>query len=349
MAQALVTGKEGDQTNIHRGKGSTDPENPEPKGGNPGHYNACFDYVKLLSKAMLIVLGLGMATFPSYGTTEIQKIRNKKEKHKWAVQIMDKLLESALMYEYEDSGGMNPQAATTDETRPYKISDGGHHITLGDIQVPEGVIGEGSLQPEMTQNKTPEMEKTETPILIASKNGVIEMVEKILELFPTAIHDVDSKDKNIVLLAVENKQTNVYQLLLNSGHLMKDREFGKVDIDWNSALHLAARLGNNKPWLIVGPALQIQWEVKWFEYVKNSMAAHSFFRYNRDNKTAEDIFTESHSELVQEGVKWLSKTSESCSLIASLVATVSFATETTIPGGIKDESGRPILANQPAF
>ncbi|PRQ26029.1 putative PGG domain-containing protein [Rosa chinensis] len=85
------------------------------------------------------------------------------------------------------------------------------------------------------------------------------------------------------------------------------------------------------------------------QYVKSSMEAHFFFRYNRDNKKAEDIFTESHSKLVQEGVEWLSKTSESCPLIASLVATVSFATATTIPGGIKEESGRPILGNQPPF
>lgn len=107
--------------------------------------------------------------------------------------------------------------------------------------------------------------KMETPILIAAKNGVIEIVEKILELFPTALYDADSKEKNIVLLAAENKQTNLYQLLLKKSHLKRESEFGKVDIYWNSVLHLAARFGNSKPWRIGGPALQMQWEVKWFE------------------------------------------------------------------------------------
>ncbi|XP_062019922.1 uncharacterized protein LOC133736451 [Rosa rugosa] len=395
MAQALVTHKEVDQTNIHVGKGSTDPknpepkggnpgdcnacfdyvdpENPEPKGGNPGHYNACFDYVKLLSKAMLIVLGIG--------STEIRKIRNKKEKHKWAVQIMDKLLESASMYEYEDSG-MNPQAATIsphkdDETRPYKISDGGDQITLGSIeeqsmalppsttdqqnenkgnngtngQEQKRVIGEGSLPPEVKKNKNPEMEKKETPILIAAKNGVTEMVEKILELFPVAIHDLNAQKKNIVLLAVENRQPHVYQLLLKR-RIMKESVFCQVDEDGNSALHLAAKLGEYKPWLIPGAALQMQWEIKWYEFVKNSqnsMSFHFFVRYNQKSQTARDIFTETHTEIVKDGGNWLANTSQSCSVVAALIATVAFATASTVPGGTKEENGKPTLENQPAF
>lgn len=42
----------------------------------------------------------------------------------------------------------------------------------------------------------------ETPILIAAKNGLTEMVEKILEHFPVAIYDMNEERKNMVLLAV---------------------------------------------------------------------------------------------------------------------------------------------------
>ncbi|XP_024162289.1 ankyrin-1 [Rosa chinensis] len=342
------------------GKRSTDPENPEPKGGNPGHYNACFDYVKLLSKAMLILLGLG--------SKEIRKLRNKKEKHKWSVQIMDKLLKSASTYEYEDSG-MNPQAATTDETSPYKISDGGDRITLGSIepsttdhqqnenkgnngtigQDQRGVMREGSLPPEVsTEKKNPEMEKKETPILIAAKNGVTEMVEKILELFPVAIHDLNAQKKNIVLLAVENRQSHVYQLLLKR-KIMKESIFCKVDNDGNSALHLAAKLGDYKPWLIPGAALQMQWEIKWYEFVKTSMPFHFFVRYNKESQTARDIFTKTHTQIVKDGGNWLINTSQSCSVVATLIATVAFATASTVPGGTKEDNGEPTLENHPAF
>lgn len=33
---------------------------------NPSHYDICFEFFKLLTKSLLIVLGLGVALFPSY-------------------------------------------------------------------------------------------------------------------------------------------------------------------------------------------------------------------------------------------------------------------------------------------
>ena len=106
--------------------------------------------------------------------------------------------------------------------------------------------------------------KRETPVLIAAKNGITEIVEKILEHFPFAIHDMNEHKKNIVLLAVENRQPHVYQLLLQK-NILKESVFRRVDDEGNSALHLAAKLGEHKPWLIPGAALQMQWEIKWHE------------------------------------------------------------------------------------
>ena len=114
------------------------------------------------------------------------------------------------------------------------------------------------------ERKTAEIEKKETTILIAAQNGVTEMVEKILEQFPVAVHDMNADKKNIVLLAVEHRQPHVYQLLLKR-NILKDSLFRKLDKNGNSALHLAAMLGDYKPWLIPGPALQMQWEIKWYE------------------------------------------------------------------------------------
>ncbi|CAN6693997.1 unnamed protein product [Malus baccata var. baccata] len=324
---------------------SVDPENPSNPGSKsnvdedqghqkfPVNYNTCFEFVKLISKAMLIVLGLG--------STQIRKIREKKEKHKWSVQIMTELLEPAVMYEYEYSG-MNPQVTAppshkeqdNDETTPYNIADGG--------AVP--------MPPEADQkveNKTPSA-NMESPILIAAKNGVTEMVEKILELFPVAIHDMNTEKKNIVLLAVEYRQPHVYKLLLKR-NILKESVFSRVDHKGNSALHLAAKLGEHKPWLISGAALQMQWEIKWYEFVKTSMPLHFFARHNEKGRTAKQIFTETHTTIVKAGGEWLTNTSESCSVVAALIATVAFATSTTVPGGIKEESGTPTLENQPAF
>ena len=52
----------------------------------------------------------------------------------------------------------------------------------------------------------------EAPMLAAARNGIVEMVEKTLQVFPMTILDRDQEDKNIVLLAVENRQSNMYHL-----------------------------------------------------------------------------------------------------------------------------------------
>lgn len=106
--------------------------------------------------------------------------------------------------------------------------------------------------------------RKETPILIAARMGVTEMVEQNLDTFPVAIHDLDSDRKNVVLLAIENRQTSIYKLLLN-WKILGESIFRQVDSQGNSALHLAAKFGDHRPWLIPGTALQMQWEIKWYQ------------------------------------------------------------------------------------
>ena len=85
------------------------------------------------------------------------------------------------------------------------------------------------------------------------------------------------------------------------------------------------------------------------QFVKKSMPQNFFVRYNDKGMTAKIIFTETHADLVKAGGKWLTNTSQSCSLVAALIATVAFATSTTVPGGNNENSGRPILERRPAF
>ncbi|CAN1149536.1 hypothetical protein LINPERHAP2_LOCUS17074 [Linum perenne] len=182
----------------------------------------------------------------------------------------------------------------------------------------------------------------ETPILIAAKMGVKEMVQRILETFPVAIHDLDCNNKNVVLLAVENKHVQVFKLLKEKV-ILKESVFGKVDVDGNSALHLAATFGDSRPWLIPGAGLQMQWELKWYKYVKQSMPPNFFPRYNKRGYTPKQILAETHNQLAKNGSEWLTKTSESCSVVAALIATVAFAGSATVPGGTREDTGEPVL------
>ena len=85
------------------------------------------------------------------------------------------------------------------------------------------------------------------------------------------------------------------------------------------------------------------------QHVKHSMPPQCFIQYNKKGETAGKIFMKTHEKLVKDGSKWMIKTSESCSLVAALIATVAFATSSTIPGGPDQKSGHPVLEKQPAF
>ncbi|KAK2648409.1 hypothetical protein Ddye_015898 [Dipteronia dyeriana] len=95
-----------------------------------------------------------------------------------------------------------------------------------------------------------------------------------------------------------------------------------------------------------GAAMQMQWEIKWHQFIKHSVPLHFFIPYKNDNKSPSEVFTETHKALVKEGGERLNKTSESCSVVATLNATIAFAASTTLPGGVKGESGTPTLENQ---
>lgn len=169
----------------------------------------------------------------------------------------------------------NKEEATTTITIESKSSIGDKilkhfPITIGDKKGNKKLILKATTTTTINTWENTEgrhQNRQETPVLIAAKNGVVEMVEKILHLFPVAIHDTNSEQKNIVLLAVENRHPHIYELLLRR-NILRESAFRMVDSQGNSALHLAAKLGDHKPWLIPGAALQMQWELKWYQVVK---------------------------------------------------------------------------------
>ncbi|XP_054804257.1 ankyrin repeat-containing protein ITN1-like [Prosopis cineraria] len=190
----------------------------------------------------------------------------------------------------------------------------------------------------------------ESVLFIAAKNGVLEILEKILKDKPGAIHETNSLDQNVLHVTVENRQPRVFEHLEK---YLKEKELweshvARADKDDNTILHLAAKLSRYKPRHIAGSALQMQWEVKWFLFMKKKMP-HMQFLQNKSRKTPQDIFVRDHEDLLEQGIGWLKSTSESCSVVAALIAGVAFATATTFPGGTQEETGKPYLERHPAF
>jgi hypothetical protein len=70
---------------------------------------------------------------------------------------------------------------------------------------------------------------------------------------------------------------------------------------------------------------------------------------NQDGKTAWQVFKEEHKELLKEGKDWMKDTSNSCMLVATLIATVAFAAAITVPGGNNQDKGIPIFLSDNTF
>ncbi|XP_028769165.1 uncharacterized protein LOC114726662 [Neltuma alba] len=294
----------------------------------PANYQTCCDLIKFF---FLVIVTIFVK-----GSKEWKRIYEKKQTHKWSVQIVKQLLHSTSQHEYEADGG-DPKG------------EGYNNTTSPQQDAPSDA---SAVKPSSTNDKEdkqrPKGTTAETPILVAAKNGVVEMIEEIVEVFPVAIYDLNEDKKNIVLLAAEHSQPKVYQFLREK-NIYRESLFHQVDKDGNSALHLAATLRDDEHWLIPGDALQMQWEQKWYKFVKENTPSDFIGRYNRKNETPDVVFTKTHRNLQKRAAKWMNKTSESCSVVAALVATVAFTTNATVPGGVVQETGQPTLEGESQF
>ncbi|XP_068500286.1 uncharacterized protein [Phaseolus vulgaris] len=194
------------------------------------------------------------------------------------------------------------------------------------------------------------VDKKETAFLTAAKNGIVEIVFELQSKIPSAVHETTSNNENVLLVAVKNRQTNVVEVLKkNLDKELFDSLILEVDNRENTVLHLAAGTTTNteRTWQIAGVAMQMMWDIKWYQYVRALVPEHFTFRTNKDEKTGGEIFKQKHKDLLKESSEWLKETSNSCSVVAALIAGVSFATSSSVPGGT--DNGKPELEGQPAF
>ena len=83
--------------------------------------------------------------------------------------------------------------------------------------------------------------------------------------------------------------------------------------------------------------------------VKKIVQPRHKLKTNKDGKSPKSLFTDQHKGLVEEGEKWAKNTATSCSVVAAIIATIAFEAALDVPGGINEETGRPILSNYSLF
>jgi hypothetical protein len=87
---------------------------------------------------------------------------------------------------------------------------------------------------------------------------------------------------------------------------------------------------------------------KLWQQVRKVIPSHYVEHPNDDGKTARELFKDNHEKQLHNARTWIKETTQSCSTVAALVATVVFAAAYTVPGG-SDDKGKPNFINSPYF
>ncbi|XP_044500251.1 ankyrin repeat-containing protein At5g02620-like [Mangifera indica] len=179
------------------------------------------------------------------------------------------------------------------------------------------------------------------PLLQATEKGIVEIVNKILEIRPQLVEHCNAHDQNILHVAIKHRRLEIFNHVKNMKKPMT-RLVGKVDTNANTILHHAADMepetAERHP---EGPVYQLQEELKWYKRVEEIAPPHYVM-------FCKERFNSEHNKLLGEAQIWIKETSESCSVVAVLVATVVFAAAYTVPGG-SNEQGHPVFLNSALF
>ncbi|XP_028763190.1 uncharacterized protein LOC114721532 [Neltuma alba] len=186
-----------------------------------------------------------------------------------------------------------------------------------------------------------------TPLLRATKYGATEMVRAILEKRPFAIEDETDEKKNVMLVAVEERQSTLLEQFKKNPSIWNRKLHHASDVHGNTALHLVAMPSRHR--LMDMSVLHLQWEISWFEYVKEMMPPEFIKRKNKEGKTPVMVFEEEHHDLVQKSNQWMKDIYGNYIVAATLMSGVTFGTCYQIPGGYDEGNGRPIVGNRYEF
>ncbi|KAK2971013.1 hypothetical protein RJ640_000362 [Escallonia rubra] len=191
----------------------------------------------------------------------------------------------------------------------------------------------------------------EEAVIVAERQYVHEVVEKIVDTFPHAIlaYSDENISRGIFQIAILNRSEKVFNLIYQMG---EHKQFMNMvtDSSENNVLHLAGILAPlHKLNLTSGAALQMQRELQWFKEVEKFVKPAFKDMPNSNKETPAMVFTKEHKDLVKEGEKWMKETATSCSIAAALIVTIVFAAAITVPGGNNQDSGYPIFSGYQAF
>ncbi|XP_048319577.2 uncharacterized protein LOC107431160 [Ziziphus jujuba] len=277
----------------------------------------------------------GLWTFLPAGWPIIGNIQNEKKKHESSWKLAKLLIKIDKSWEKTD---IKPDIGI--------ISFG---EAEGSGSEKTAILGKKEDKEEKDDNNPPPLISTSTtPLLIATSTGIVEIVNGILEEYPQAVEHVSDQGLSIMHVANRYRQRDIFEHVRKM-KIPMTRLVRRIDNNGYTLLHHVSDMTHCSAGILPNPALQLQDELKWFECVRKLIPSHYAMNHSKGGQTAQEFFEKSHADLLKEAQNWLKRTSESCSVIAVLIATVAFTAAYTVPGGSNQSTGVPILLHDPFF
>ncbi|KAK4256061.1 hypothetical protein QN277_008974 [Acacia crassicarpa] len=191
-----------------------------------------------------------------------------------------------------------------------------------------------------------EIDGIDKALCVAAREGNVEFVLQVSKEIPEIL--LRPLMRSCFSTALHYRQARVFNLIHGfrfKHDLVSRLEYNRSTL-MDSAAHTAPDHVLNR---IYAPVLEMQRELQWFKEVESLMPPSIRGVRDRHGLSAMEIFRQSHRGVLEQGEKWIKDAASSCSVVGTLIVTITFAAAFTIPGGNDQNLGYPLLIKQPFF
>ncbi|KAK6929865.1 LOW QUALITY PROTEIN: PGG domain [Dillenia turbinata] len=182
-------------------------------------------------------------------------------------------------------------------------------------------------------------------IHVAASIGAISAIKEIISRCPDCDELVDNKGRNVLHMAIHCRQKEAAECILK--HCPSSNLINEEDEDGNTPLHMLASTCQHIPALIKHPKLDMKVLNKQNLTALDIIPPYTFKRFATTEIT---IWQEKPTK---EDISEIHKATSSHLIVATLIATVTFAAGFTLPGGFNGnegpDQGMAILTKKAAF
>nr|XP_043615984.1 uncharacterized protein LOC122587894 isoform X2 [Erigeron canadensis] len=197
-----------------------------------------------------------------------------------------------------------------------------------------------------TERKDVKSRYSSRVLFLAAEMGNTAFVAEVIGQYPHLVREVNDKNQSIFHVAVSHRHEGIYNLLYDIGSL-RNLIITLEDTNGNNILHLAGENPKmNRLQKVPGVGLQLHLETLWYKEVEALLPPPFREMKNGAGLTPHEVFEKNHKILFSKGEEWMKETAAQLMVVASLIATISFAAAFTFPGGYDQVTGMPIFVRK---